>query len=317
MQSLTRFVASFTPAAVPTATMLALGALSGCHAHTSADTTVVVAERSREATSAEVLNAALEQRLAAVEAKLDATADEGDRRALARQRLVLTIAIVEVGRRIGAGDSGAVDVDRLLISVERSLAKRARPPRADSSGGKVGRGPGRQGLRPETPPIEEEEMERDLDDLRQNKKDKGKETVKGVARDKTCAPGDPLCAAPPPHQTATSPKPTDSLDGYGSDGEGGRIEKARVEGESRPQGLMTAVQRRLGAMESCLGELDDVVTLQVILRMDVAGAVRDAKVSGVNPGVASCVAGVLKRVRVPDHDGGTHVVRFPLYFQPD
>ena len=313
MQPLTRFAASFAPFAAPLATLLAVGTLSGCHTHVAADTKVV-AERSREPSSAEVVHGALEQRLAAVEAKIDTTTDEAERRALARQRLVLTIAIVEVGKRIGAGETDAPDVDRLLISVERSLAGRSQPDRSRSFGGKANaeRKPGRQGLRRETPPVEEEEA--DPVDVKQDKKSRGTTTVKGVTTGKECAPGDPLCG-PPPHQTAASPKPIEALDEYGGEGDG-RIEKARVEGESRPQGLMTAVHQRLGAMESCLGEVDDVITLQVILRMDAAGAVRDAKVSGVNPGVASCVAGVLKRVRVPDHDGGTHVVRFPLYFQP-
>jgi hypothetical protein len=70
-------------------------------------------------------------------------------------------------------------------------------------------------------------------------------------------------------------------------------------------------------MEACLGQVDEDVTLQVTVRLDASGRVRTARVSGVKGRAAGCISRVLRRVRVPDHEGGTRIVRFPLYFQPD
>jgi hypothetical protein len=92
------------------------------------------------------------------------------------------------------------------------------------------------------------------------------------------------------------------------------VEKARVEDEERPHALMSAVRRRSADMEACLEDIDSDVTLQVTVRLDSSGAVRDPKIAGVGNAVAACVADVLRSVTVSGHDGGSRVVRFPLYF---
>ncbi len=317
---------------------LFIGASVGCHQEMNADVLAPTSgpQRAPEATSQGRSPAArtkrnLDQRLAAIELQLDRSLLlEGDeRRLLARQRLVLSIAIAEMKRRVEIGDSQPVDVDRLLTGVEIMLAAQRLPGGGRASRGRASRGRASGGQAVTTSRGPSTLLER-LDGAGQAERDdkrdaavsldapaRGKAPRRGQGRrgkeKRGCAPGDLSCD---PLERAEPVAAAGPVEEERRGGDGGRVEKARVESESRPRNLMTAVQRRVAAMESCLGSLDDDVTLQVTLRMDAGGAVRAAKVSGIDGGAASCVSRVLKRVRVPDHDGGTRIVRFPLYFQP-
>ena len=248
---------------------------------------------------AELARGTVEQRLASVEAELEARlragASEAERKELTHRRLVLTVAIAELSRRIDAGDRERIDVERLLSSVELALREPA------------GTGPGGRGVTARNAK-ETATRERDRRILRPlpKSKDKASRTNNTIEEE---LPDDGL-EPPPPEPTATAAALKSDKE------EGGRIEKARVEVESRPRGLMTAVRRQLESMEACLGHIDDDLRLQVTVRMDSAGAVRNAQVRGVTGGVAGCISDVLRRVRVRDHDGSARIVRFPLFFQP-
>lgn len=294
-------------------TALALGlaagvAIAGCQPPSGAPA-VSPTEAKSSPSAAELTRAALDGRLAETEAKLDATEGEERRAELASHRLVLTIALVELERRIAAGETAAPNVEGLITSVELMLAsRRGFPRRAPSKQPTSGKAAANAPVASEAPP--REELEPDLDDLLDDRsrhmKARGKTAKPKIAEDRL--DGDGFASSEDESEDEPHAKLESKL---------GRIEKARVEVESRPRGLMTAVQRQIGAMEACLGQLDADVTLQVTVRMDAGGAVRIAKVGGVAGAPATCLARVLQRVRVPDHDGGTRIVRFPLYFQPN
>lgn len=284
---------------------LSLCLATGCDTPKTQSSKPTLPEPQREPSSAELAKTMLEERVNQVEGQLRAAEDDAERAALARQRLVLTIAIAEVGRRIGAGEE-QVDVDRLLTSVELMLdtGPRRRAAKTRASGGKLGGkgGPRFKPLAQDKKPANEELTEVGDGDEPSEREESGKKKAKPK----------PKRAATRSLETSLA-EPDASADPSG--GEGQR-EKARVEVESRPRGLMTAVQKRVPEMESCLGGIDDDVTLQVTVRLGAGGQVRLAKVRGVASREASCVSRVLKSVRVPDHDGGTRIVRFPLYFRP-
>lgn len=289
---------------------LALGvascaAMAACHS-TGGDPATSHVAVSRVPSPVEAARSELDERLVDTEAKLAASKDETERGELAARRLVLTVALVELDRRVAAGETAAPNVEGLIASVELMLAAPRHSPRraprtavleADKGKGDVATG--------EVPPREE----KDGDLLRA--------VDKPLEMHRRGEPKPKLASGPRGGVGEDDDGFTDTEDEGEPEGKAGRIEKARVEVESRPRGLMTAVQRQLGAMEACLGELDDDVTLQVTVSMDAGGAVRIAKVGGVGATTASCVARVLQRVRVPGHDGGTRIVRFPLYFQPN
>ncbi len=251
--------------------------------------------------------ARLERELVETERALDAGADEDARALLARRRLVLTIAIALLSRRAQAGDVTAPDVEGLMASIEQRMKPLARPTPSEPApppGGDDADGDGDL--------VADEPVE----DPGDNKERAGDEKDSGTS------------TAPSKHR-ADKPRKTIRLEEISPEGnpkdKGGafdaktpdRVEKAAVADEARPRGLMSAVSRQLTAMEGCLEEVDGDVKLDVTVRLDAGGSVRLAKVTGVTGAPASCVAGVLRRVRVHKHDGGARVVRFPLFFQRD
>jgi hypothetical protein len=233
----------------------------------------------------------LERRIAEVEGQLAIAPDGEARVALSERRLVLSIAVAELGRlEVGA----KLTVEEHIAQATAMLAARRREETRSRSVVVAA---------PSVDKSVKNQVPRAAEELEQQDLEAAPGTTKSKFDSKPPAPqGLPVGHAPQP--TSTAPRE-----------QGGKVEKARVASESQPPGLMAAVEREVGAMEACLGDLDGGVTLQVTLRLNAAGAVSNAKVGGVTGEAALCVRRVLQRVRVPDHDGGTRVVRFPLYFQ--
>jgi hypothetical protein len=207
--------------------------------------------------------AELERRIAGVEARLA----KGDDEVLRRDRLVLSVALVELRRQLAAGV--AADLARVVADAERSVdIERARVASAAAPTPRT-RNPRGHAL------------------------------------------------APIPAASGAVDLPTDAPDEEEKDGskQDGKIGKARVvdDGSGQPAALLSAVEGKLPAMEACLGDLDDDVTIQVIVRLDT-GVVKDPRVSGIAAEPAGCIGDVLRTVRVPNGPSGSKIVRFPLYF---
>jgi hypothetical protein len=205
--------------------------------------------------------AELERRLSEVEAQLERSDDA----ALRRRRLVITVALVALERRLAAGeqppDAEALlaDADRWVTGEQEARQRVAQPPPPKPAP------PGLQVTQPRETLVAEPE-------------EKGEE------------------------KSAKDDKPTG-------------VEKARVQDDpARPAALMSEVERKLADMEACLGDLDADVEIQVALRLDASGAVKDPRVTGVAGKPAGCIGDVLRGIRVRDHQGGSRVVRFPLLF---
>ena len=130
-----------------------------------------------------------------------------------------------------------------------------------------------------------------------------------------CEAGDTMCAAELPEPE------NEEDDATGRRGGEPTPAAAQVEHVELPDGVMTAVSASVGELSECVPEslrLDPSLRIEVSARLSSAGAFRDLRVSAgalLDPEIEQCIVAALLRVRVPDYDGDSRTVSFPLFLQ--
>ena len=100
-----------------------------------------------------------------------------------------------------------------------------------------------------------------------------------------------------------------------------QVAAAQVQNQGLPAGLQPEVDKRLGDLAGCLPpDLRKRTDLRLTVRARLAedGGLRDASVTGevsLPPMATQCLGDVLAKIRVPEHDGSSRIVTFPLWFR--
>lgn len=103
---------------------------------------------------------------------------------------------------------------------------------------------------------------------------------------------------------------------------GAHIAQARVRSQPTPMDVAPLIRATLPTLFGCLSEAArrEALRLDVTLRVDAQGALRDARVTSIADGfdarAGDCMSGVLERLKLADYSGEGGVVSFPLEYQP-
>jgi hypothetical protein len=260
----------------------------------------------------------LEAELARVEADLLAAKDEETAAKLRERRLLLSVALVDLGRDESARPPSyqrllaraAADLDRVRTAEREQVMREMRDLERQRAAADM--------KQAEREVLAREEAERVSEKRRRQRM--ADRTGKG------CAPGDPLCGdlqPAPPADDGPRASGEGSRDGRGKD-DYGRADKrpivgaARVAHEEAPRGVLEAIERRASAIRACLGPDERAGRVRVRVRVDGEGAFREPRIveGSLSGSAQACIAEHFRAMRLAEAPGVSRVVTVPLELAP-